>query len=215
MEREKSVIEHEVKELQKWDLFDEDARALVGHSFIEGMKYPDGMSDFQIEHFVVGQKQDSSEYFATASSKFWYCRLELRNLSGSLLNSRLSYDTLMAEIQKIEGEIEVWESKWFVNRKVREGNIRMREIEIKQKEFSIAMINKSVNDQLRMMATFSRQLNKWGKLRENNSDSKEEDELAVWQMRARNDPKLQGKVPGTEKPLPLHIENLLKKDFTK
>lgn len=214
MEQKTYLVETEIKELQRWDHLNDTGKALVKIAFSEGMKYPDGMSDYQIEHFVVGQKEDPIEQFPTASSKFWYCRLALRDLLGGLLNTHWTYEKLLADIDVLEGEIEEWIEKTDVNEKVRKGNIQRKKIEIQQKEFSLGVTAKSVKDQLRMMKKFEEERLKWDEKREGDSDNKELDEEAVWLVRSRGNVALQGRVPGTEKPLPFHIERLLKRDFT-
>ncbi len=166
-------------------LVPEESQSLVGEvsKFLNTVKL--GHSKLQIEKFIL----NSNEY-PTDFSKFLQAKLELWIRFEALIQSHYDFSKLDCEIEleeakilKAREELESSDNKDYTKKRL-EAEIKLAEVEKRNKEYRMLIIKKQVSEKVREMKVFHDCLKKYEQL---NVDE-EKEELAFWIEKSKTDP---------------------------
>lgn len=121
-----------------------------------------GMSEFQLEHFVLNRRE-----FPTDFAQFMQAKLELHHRVNVLFDLWYRYRKALAEIKLAEGEIEKIECEEDKFVTLREAKIELQRLEIEKNGFIMRSLKQEASDKLSEALFFARiykQLNSFEKM---------------------------------------------------
>ncbi len=173
------------------DLFQQDNNKTDLTLLLNDIKsVPMGMSEFQINHFVLNDKEYPTEW-----SKFQQTKLTLYIGIQSLVDMYFQAQESSANIEMAEGEIELLEeeSKLKAISKVTNAKIKLKLIDINKNRFKINNIQHMAKEKLREILSFYKiykNLKEFDNLSIENSKLKEEE---TWKLRSAYNPEFKNK----------------------
>lgn len=119
-------------------------------------KIPIGMTQFQIENFVLNRKE-----FSTPLMQYQQAKMELFMRLQGFIDSYYQLREAQAKIKLSEGRIEELEANKESNQKVREAKIELQQIEIEKNQFKVNSVETQAKEKLREVLCFSQIFNKY------------------------------------------------------
>jgi hypothetical protein len=118
---------------------------------IDLSKVPMGMSDFQINNFVLNKREFTNDLFMYKQAK-----TEIYSRINGFIDSWYQFREAQAKIKLAEGEIEDLKNEELnkLNPKVREAKIELQEIEIEKNKFRISSLEQQSKEKLRETLIF-------------------------------------------------------------
>ncbi len=127
-----------------------DIENIKGILDIDIGRIPNGMSDFQIENFVLNKREFTNELFQYKQSK-----VELFTRMNGFVDSYYQLREAQAKIKLAEGRIEDLQNNGNnLNVKIRDAKIELQEIEIEKNKFRLSSIEKQAKEKLREALVF-------------------------------------------------------------
>jgi hypothetical protein len=175
----------------------EDNRELCEKVFNFFSTVPQGMTKFQIQHFVLSDME-----FPTPDSKWWQAKLELWVRLTNVIQMHYDYRKRIAKRKELTARIQEYHYKGVhaENTFQRDKYAAIAErlqIEIEENEFAMMNIKKTINDKLKEMQAFWKTMQSLKEKLKFPTDNKELQEEEFWHAKARIDPRLVQRFPET------------------
>jgi len=159
---------------------------------------PQGMTAFQIQNFVLGDKD-----FPTVDSKWWQAKLELWVRLQNVIQMHYDHRKRVAEIKELRARVMEQEVK-IKDTLAKDYEVLKAEaiaerlaVEVEENEFSLVMIQKGIGDKMKEMGTFwSAMQDLKGRMKFSKED-KEEQEMDFWTAKSQYDHELMQRYPET------------------
>jgi hypothetical protein len=181
------------------DLFKENGNKQDLTQLLEDIKsVPMGMSEFQINHFVLNGIE-----FPTDWAKFQQTKLQLHLGIQSLVDMSFQAQEAQANIELAQGQAEELEAGMVS--KVTAAKIKLREISIEKNRFKIASIQYTAKEKLREILAFYAMFKSLKDMDSITPEQSAELEEATWKLRAAYNPEFKnryGLTPDGFIPLP-------------
>lgn len=173
-----------------------DSKELCEVVLKEFQNVPQGMTKFQIQKFVVCERE-----FPTAASKYWQSKLELWVRLQSVIQMHFDYRKRAARIKELKAlifeaheRIKTANSGWMMWKW--EAVAERHTIEIEENEFAMMVIRKTVVDKLKEMHAFNEvKKNTEEKLGVGALDDRELSEEEFWAEKAEINAELKLRFP--------------------
>lgn len=155
---------------------------------------PQGMTEFQIKNFVLGDLD-----YPNADSKWWQAKLELWVRMQNIISMHYDFKKRSAIIEEVQASIdelkynienldEINKSIDIIHSRRDNAKIKKFQVEIEENEFALVCIKKGINDKLKEMKTFWEAMQELRPLMKYGTESKEEQEYDHWLAIAKKTP---------------------------
>lgn len=139
-----------------------------------------GMSDFQINSFVLNKREFTNDLFQYKQAK-----MELFTRMNGFVDSYYQLKEAQAKIKLAEGEIEdLQNNSQNLNHKVKEAKIDLQEIEIEKNKFRLSSIEKQAKEKLREALVFYNAYDKYKYLENKSSEELAKLEEEGWRIKS-------------------------------
>jgi len=154
-----------------------------------------GMSKFQIQHFVLGDME-----FPTPDSKWWQAKLELWVRLQNVIQMHYDYRKKVAKKKELTAEIMECAHKgghalFPFERDKCDAIADRLQIEIEENDFAMISIKKTIGDKLKEMQAFWETMIGLESSLKFSTVDKEEQEKSFWSAKSRTDPRLNQRFP--------------------
>lgn len=168
------------------DIFQNESRKDLA-SVLENIEtVPLGMSEFQINHFVLNGIE-----FPTDWAKFQHIKLQLRVAIGSLVDMYFQIQEAHATIALAKGQIEELENG--VKSKVSSAKQKLRQISIEKNEFKINSVKQTAYEKLREIMCFYALFQNLKKFNSITLEESKQLEEETWKIRAMYNPEFKNR----------------------
>lgn len=169
-----------------------------------------GMSDFQINNFVLNKREFTNDLFMYKQAK-----TEIYSRINGFIDSWYQFREAQAKIKLAEGEIEDLKNEELnkLNPKIREAKIELQEIEIEKNKFRISSLEQQSKEKLRETLIFYNAYDKYRYLEDKLPEELAKLEEEGWRIKSAYYQELAERYQLTPKgfiPLP-HIDGGLNK----
>ena len=157
---------------------------------------PQGMTSFQIRHFVLSNKD-----FPTVDSKWWQAKLELWVRLQNVIQMHYDHRKRVATIKELKADI-MEQTDIASDPCIKDYEMLRAEaiterllVEVEESEFSLAMIQKGIGDKMKEMETFWRSMQSFEDNMRFSKEDKEEQEVSFWNAKSKYDAELTRRFP--------------------
>lgn len=172
-------------------------------------RIPMGMSTFQIDNFVLNNREFTNDLFQYKQAK-----MEISTRINGFIDSWFQYKEGISKIKLAEGEIEdLRNNSNNINPKIKEAKIELQEIEIEKNKFRVSSLEQQSKDKLREILAFYRTYDKYRYLEDKSQEELTKLEEEGWKIKSAYYQELVERYQLTPKgfvPLP-HVVGGLKK----
>lgn len=142
-------------------------------------RIPIGMTQFQIENFVLNRKE-----FSTPLMQYSQAKMELYSRINIFVDDWYQLREAKAKIMLAEGRIEELNANKELNSKIREAKIELQQIEIDKNQFKLGNIEKQAKDKLREAIVFHNTFNKYRYLEDLPKEELDKMEEEGWRIKS-------------------------------
>lgn len=143
-------------------------------------KIPMGMSTFQIENFVLNNREFTNDLFLYKQAK-----MEISTRINGFIDSWFQYKEGISKIKLAEGEIEDLQNNSInLNSKIKEAKIELQEIEIDKNKFRVSSLEQQSKEKLREILAFYKTYDKYKYLEDKTPEELSELEEEGWKIKS-------------------------------
>lgn len=143
-------------------------------------KIPMGMSQFQIENFVLNKKEFTNELF-----QYQQAKLELFTRMQGFVDNYYQLREAEAKIKLAEGEIEDIQNNGVkLNPKIKEAKVELQQIEIEKNKFRISSLEQQSKQKLREAIVFYNAYDRYKYLEDKSSEELAKLEEEGWRIKS-------------------------------
>ena len=176
-----------------------DNKQLCNDIFKMFSTVPQGMTNFQIRKFILGDLE-----FPTIDSKWWQAKLELWVRMQNVIGMHYEYRKKVAKIKELKTNIDELNYnnsqldssiKSDIQKKKNNAITEHTQVEIEENEFTIACIKKGIVDKLKEMSAFWNIMKELEPKMTYSKENKDDQEEEYWIKKAFNTPELVNRHP--------------------
>lgn len=143
-------------------------------------KIPMGMSTFQIDNFVLNNREFTNDLFLYKQAK-----MEISTRINGFFDAYYQLKEAHAKVLLAEGEIEdLLNNSQSVNTKIKEAKIELQEIEIEKNKFRVSSLEQQSKDKLREILAFYRTYDKYRYLEDKSQEELTKLEEEGWRIKS-------------------------------
>lgn len=142
-------------------------------------KIPIGMTQFQIENFVLNRKE-----FSTPLMQYQQAKMELFIRVNGFVDSYYQLREAKAKIELAEGRIEELSTNKELNKKIRNAKVDLQQIEIDKNTFKLTSIEQQAKEKLREALVFYKVFDKYKYLEDLSQEELNKMEEEGWRIKS-------------------------------